>query len=611
MDPKHLALLRLHDACVGLSDEEIESIAEHVEFVHAKAGDVIHSEGTTIDALYLVLHGRLRMSNLMSDGAQHTIRYISSGDQFGALLLVTEEESPVSVEVDETALLARIPREIAAEFAQRFPILRRNLLRKVGLSVRDALIRRSKRSLSKVVTFIHADDHMRRLVAKVASRLAEIGEKIGILCDSNVPPYDSQIPFKSLRDESGDYLDEDDVRSIVSHWADLKRIVIVVDRPHPPEKLVRLVELSDSVFCMSETGDPAPAVNELKGLMNRSPSWKKKMHLVWVLSENEQVAPLVPELDNLVERDFKVQLTDPPSVTRLYSQGIERIVHYLRGVSIGIALSGGAARGMSHLGVLKALEESGITIDIMAGTSAGVLTGVVYCAGYSPDFGIEHFTEDMAPSSIFNMLPMGEEFYMVKQFRTRSWDKMLRKYMHDWRLEQCPVPVHTVTADLVSAEMVVRSKGDAIYALLESINLPVLAAPICRDGRLLVDGGVLNNLPADVLVKLGCNFIIGVDVSANIEHRVGNNFPNTPTENMKSPGAITTLLRCLNVQAHNLSGVGARNADVTIAPDVSKFPMAAFTQTPEMADVGYQTTMEAMPRIREILHHLDHDLFKE
>ena len=126
---------------------------------------------------------------------------------------------------------------------------------------------------------------------------------------------------------------------------------------------------------------------------------------------------------------------------------------------------------------------------------------------------------------------------------------------------------------------------------------------------LLVDGGILDNLPADVLTNQGCNFVIGVDVAANIDKRVGNNDSATPANKMKAPGIVTTLLRCLKVQAHNTSALGAETADVIIAPDVSRFDATAFSQAPEMAEVGYQTTMESLPRIREILHKLDSDLF--
>ena len=132
------------------------------------------------------------------------------------------------------------------------------------------------------------------------------------------------------------------------------------------------------------------------------------MHLVWVLDKEEQIAPHVPDVSSLTTRDFKVQVSDPKADSRLFRQGIDRIVHYLRDISIGLALSGGAAHGMAHLGVLRALEEAGITIDKVAGTSAGVLTGVFYCAGYTADWGVEQFTYDLKADSLYPWLPKGK-----------------------------------------------------------------------------------------------------------------------------------------------------------------------------------------------------------
>jgi NTE family protein len=459
------------------------------------------------------------------------------------------------------------------------------------------------------LAFVHADERTKPLVAEIAARLTQAGETVGILSDSEfpVPPG---MPIKSLRNQAGDYIDTPEVRAAIEEWPNLTRIFIVANRNGPAAKLERLVELSDKVFCVSGTDNFSPLVDGLERFIQHVPSWQKKSHFVWVLGDDEQVAPRVPRLAALIQRDFKVQQSDGTD-TRLSRQGIDRIVHYLRDVSIGIALSGGAAHGMTHLGVLKALEEAGITIDRMAGTSAGVLTGVLYCAGYSPDWGIKTFTHDLEPGSMYKWLPRGDGFYLLEKFRSKSWDKMLRKYTFDWRLEQLPIPINTVTTDLVSARSVARSSGDAVDSILESINLPVLSPPICRDGMLLIDGGILNNLPADVLVNQGCNFVIAVDVTANIEHRVGANLPDTPTDKMKTPNTMTALLRTLTVQNHNMSAVGAHPADVLIAPDVSMFASTAFTKTPEMAEIGYQTTMESLPRIWEVLQQLDGQLFEE
>ena len=162
---------------------------------------------------------------------------------------------------------------------------------------------------------------------------------------------------------------------------------------------------------------------------------------------------------------------------------------------------------------------------------------------------------------------------------------------------------------MISAERVVRNTGDAVNATLESINLPILSEPIKRDGQLLVDGVFVDNLPADILVKQGCNFVIGVDVTENIEKKFGKNTPETPANKMKLPGLVATLVRCLHIQAHNLSQVGAKAADVIIAPDVSRFSPTSFVETAEMAEVGYEATQKSLSRIQEILADLDPGIF--
>ena len=611
MDPQHLNLLRIHDACLGLSTEEIEALAAEADILRAAPGELIHAAGDELDAMFIVVQGRLKMNLQMPDGGEQTVRFITAGDQFGALMLVSDDSLPVDVIVEEAAVLLRLEKETAFRLVEQFPGFRRNLLRKIGFGVRGIMLPRQRRAMPKIVTFINADPETRKIVAEVASRLTQIGEQIGILGDApkNDLPYESAIQWRPLRKPDGRMLERSEVGSVLGRWTEFSRIFIVLDESHSADQLAFPFGVSDAVFCFARADRFHPALDLLKNVMQDSPSWSKKTHFVWALRDDEKVAPYVPELCELTKRDFKLHASESRASMRLSTQGIDRIIHFLRGVSVGMALSGGGAHGMAHLGVLKALEEEGITLDRMAGTSAGVLTGVLYCAGYSPDWGIHQIPHDLKPSSIFSKLPKGGAFYLLKQYRSHSWGKLLRKYLFDWRLEQCPIPVSTMTTDLLSARSVVRSFGDAVDSILESINLPVLSAPICRDGKLLVDGGILNNLPADVLVRQGCNCVIGVDVAATIEHRVRDNLPDTPTEQMKPPGILATLLRCFNVQAHNMSRIGAQRADVTIRPDVSMFASSAFSQTAEMADIGYLATKESMPQIREFLQNLDGDLF--
>jgi len=151
---------------------------------------------------------------------------------------------------------------------------------------------------------------------------------------------------------------------------------------------------------------------------------------------------------------------------------------------------------MAHLGVLKALEQSGIVVDMIAGTSAGAMTGVFFASGYGP--GLQREPVRCGPASLVDFSHFAAGRPMVSPVQVTAagqFDPMLRKYLLDWKLEQLAVPCLSVTVDLVSGKPVVRDAGDAVHAILESINLPVLAVPIVRNGQALIDGGLVNNIP--------------------------------------------------------------------------------------------------------------------
>jgi predicted acylesterase/phospholipase RssA len=288
---------------------------------------------------------------------------------------------------------------------------------------------------------------------------------------------------------------------------------------------------------------------------------------------------------------------------------MDRLVHYLRGVRIGVALGGGAARGMAHLGVLKTLENNGIVPDVIVGTSVGAMTGVLYSAGLDCDFLADAFAADLKPSWIFRRLPSGGYWYLLYKYRRGQFEGMLRKYLHDWKLEQLPVPCHTVTVDLVSGDAVIRDRGDAVHAILESINLPMLSSPICRNGQALIDGGVVNNIPADVLTSRECNFLIAVSVTAKIKREFGANRPETPTGGMRTPSSVETLLRTLEVQNFHLNSFGAQPAEVVIKPEVIDFDLSEFMRAQELARAGAQAALVQVPKIKQLLARLDAELF--
>jgi NTE family protein len=237
------------------------------------------------------------------------------------------------------------------------------------------------------------------------------------------------------------------------------------------------------------------------------------------------------------------------------------------------------------------------------------LTGAVYASGLDCDYSANQFSNDLRPSWLFRHLPRGSHWSLLYKYRRGHFDPMLRKYLHDWRLEQLAVPCLSVTVDLVGGKSVVRECGDAVHAVLESINLPVLSVPIVRDGQALIDGGLVNNIPADVLVSMGCNFVIAVSVTAKMETEFCDIAPGKTTLRAAKPGIVPTILRSLLVQNHNLNAFGVQPADVVIEPDVTGFDLTEFMRAKELAAIGEAAALEQIPKIRQLLTRLDPQLF--
>lgn len=204
---------------------------------------------------------------------------------------------------------------------------------------------------------------------------------------------------------------------------------------------------------------------------------------------------------------------------------------------------------------------------------------------------------------------IGKNWYLLYKYRRGHFDRMLRNYLAQWRLEQLPIPVQSITVDLIAGRPVRRNRGDAVDAILESINLPVFSKPIYRDGQALVDGGLVDNVPADVLVRRGCNFVIAVSVTSALEAEFAKNNSATPTAKMRSASTLQTVLRSYLVQHVNMNSVGVEPADFVIEPDVTGVDLSDFSRTRDLADVGHRAALDAIKPLKSLLSKLDDRLF--
>ncbi|MEM8668493.1 MAG: patatin-like phospholipase family protein [Planctomycetota bacterium] len=609
-DPRRL--LRLHRSTHRLAASEIEEIAQHAEIVMPEEGDIIQQAECAVDSIYLVCAGRLSLSLKLPSGDEQLVLFVGRDEQVGLLTHLQDEPSGVIVRAAHPSTLIRIPSEAAIDLMRRIPIWGRNLLKSLGPKIRDTILGTKKVRRKRFIVLLHMDSQSRHLTTNLVEQLAYLGEKIGLASDDDPVLQAETLHSLPLLSDRGTCLSIDEIRDRFATWSDADRVVIDCSIENVAEVLPEYLRAAGSAYCICQSHATDDLIQLLQPIVKQSPGTRDKLHIVRVLSQQEQVAPSAPQLEDVCVADFKYHwdgcVTD--SIVCTQQAGLRRILHHLRGVTIGLALGGGAARGMAHLGVLSVLNEAGITIDRMSGTSAGALVGIPFCSGMSPEAMTDAFSIDLKPGWLYRMLPYGDALYALAKYRFGGWDPMLRKYLSNWTLDQLSIPFSSVTVDLISAEPVIRHNTDATEAILESINLPGIARPICRDGAALVDGGILDVVPADVLANQEENFIIASDVSSRISFEFAGNQSHTPTEKMKRAGGIAATIRSRTVQDRNIRKIGGSAADVVIEPDVSNVDLADFQHADTISELGRSAAAEAISEIKSELHQIDPQLFR-
>jgi predicted acylesterase/phospholipase RssA/CRP-like cAMP-binding protein len=590
----------------GLSDETLTDIINKTEWVEFNPGEVVIEVDSEVTHAYFLIIGRMHATLYDLLGKEVKADTFVRGSVVGLFSLGVSEHSHLHVEATEPSTAIRLTLPDLLRLTAKDADFQLAMFRAAAnIASKHFMVDRSRPKPS-VVGIVHHTEASRPLVRELARRLQALDESPCIAGDDERWKPDADIPFKLLtRDRAvGEW------QQILKDWAEHRRLLIDIRADHPSENVIRVLSYVDIVLWCVRPQDARAAVEMLQRLEKSVPRWRDKIRLVWLLDNRTPFPPYLPELYEIAERDFKLTFDAPgPNQSTLLRQGLERIIHHLRGIQIGLALGGGAARGMAHLGVFKALEHHGICVDMLAGTSAGAMTGTLYAAGLDSHYLVHVFKTNLQPSWLFRQLRGGGYWYLLYKYRRKQFDSMLRQHLGRIDMRQLILPMFTVSVDLIEGERLVREVGDATIDILESINLPPLALPILASGQALVDGGLLNNIPADVLVAKGCNFVIASSVTAKLEKDFVGMRAKGRSRGSRLFSTIQVIMRQNMIQGYNMNSVGVQPADFVIAPDVTSFDMSEFTRVDEMAPIGERTTDDAIPELRRMLGKLDSKLF--
>ncbi len=248
--------------------------------------------------------------------------------------------------------------------------------------------------------------------------------------------------------------------------------------------------------------------------------------------------------------------------------------------AIGVALGGGFARGLAHIGVLKVLEEEGIPISFVAGTSVGSVIGAAYCSGISAKE-----LEEIAALVRFKHFAR----WTISRFGIASNDRMtgfLRKMLKARTFEELRIPLAVSATDFVTGDGVVFRSGDLIDPVRASCAYPGMFLPVNINGRLLIDGLLAHAVPTVPLREMGADRVLAVYLSA---HWVNLNGPRH---------VFDVIGQCFSIAQQKMCGLWESAADVILTPDVRGFSYDGFERASELIASGEAVTRAALPKIK-------------
>jgi NTE family protein len=276
-------------------------------------------------------------------------------------------------------------------------------------------------------------------------------------------------------------------------------------------------------------------------------------------------------------------------------------------LKVGLALGSGGARGLTHLGVIDSLASAGIKIDFVAGASVGALVGAFLAAGK-----LDELVSFIAPMTLKESLRLADIMFPTSGLiEGKRIEQFLRDRLGAVRIEDLPIPFACVATDFYTGREVILNRGDLVRAVRASISIPGVFKPVPVDGTLLVDGGVVNPVPVQVVRDLGAEFIIAVDICPEITKKMtaerltidrGDKKSGASRESeVKLPNVFEIIMGSITIMESQIVDMRmkAERPDLVVKPRVEDIGTFDFYRYREGVDRGITAAEQVMPRIRK------------
>ena len=592
MIPNHrLADLSASQFFAALNPATLNELQFELELVHLSGGEILFRAGAAGDSMYVMLSGRLRVSVERSDGGEEIIREIGRGESVGELALLTGEARSATIRAIRDSELAMLSRPAFERAIKSDPTLIRQLA--VQLAARQRADGTAAPSNVRTIAVLPLDPSQE--AAGFAGLLEQALTRLGptLRVDQQTIDRMGGLDFaNSTEAHAHELTGRLDALEIG------QRAVVYQAAADLTPWTQRCVRQADLILLVGRA-EAIPPVAALERLQNYFASCAITARIEIVLlhaREFDAGLPMAPWLAAL-------RAAAHHHLVPIITEDTARLARLITGNAIGLVLSGGGARGFAHIGVIRALHERGIPIDYVGGTSMGAVIAAQHALGWDWQTMASVNREEWPrcePQKNYT-LPL------VALNSARRMDQMLRRMFGAVEIENLRGKFFCVSTNLTTAAAKIHRQGKLWKAVRASVSIPGIGPPAIENGEILVDGGLVDNLPVETMKKLCQGKVYAVDVTEQVEFtsKLSESYTvsgwkllwqqlNPFAEKPDIPNILNTLYRTTTVGGIRASENAKAQADLCFEPPVSQFGVFEWKSVEKIIDVGYRYALKKL-----------------
>lgn len=549
---------------------ELDALAGELDWLCIPGGWELFHEGEPGDSLFVVIAGRMGVVTADAEGRQTVINQIGAGETVGEMALLSGDARSATIVAMRDTELLRLERAAFERLTEQHP-------RILGFITR-LLVRR-----------VYETSH--RIVAQPGSSTIA------------VVPLSRDLAVHDFTRRLGQALRTLGLRELVvdcgnadqpTEWfnaIEADHDFVIYEADYEPSDWTRhAVRQADRIVMLADADTPADATAPALEVMP-APVRCEQLEVAFLHARIKARAASTEPLLRRYGAGFHYHLREDNAADLM------RMARLLSGRAVGIVFSGGGARGFAHLGVMKAFRKSGIELDMFGGASMGSMMAAAAALEWAEDEMLEHFKRAFVYTN-----PLSDyTLPFIAVVRGRKVSRLLREHFGELLIEECVRPYFCTSSNLTLGQTQLHRSGPLWRAIRASIAIPGVLPPVVQNGQVLIDGGVMNNLPVDIMSAMRRGRVVGVDVARDhVLTADMSDLDERPlwqlarAQRNGAPTIIKLLMSAGMISSQAQVKLRRQHVDLLIEPKLGSMSMLDWKSWESAVESGYRQTMEVL-----------------